>query len=215
MKVIFEATTEPIDIDTARKQCKVDADIPDGSGGFTSEDDDLIMMYLGAAREWCEAHLGVKIAPTTVQTTLDSFPASTTANNVETGGPITLESSPVLALLAITYIDADGLDAVVDDSVYYLDTGPAIPLVRCHTGQVWPTTDGSVENVKVDYSVGYSDPTQSPSPAPIPKSMKIAILLLTSHLYDHRSSTIENALSEMPMGVSFFLGPFKVRRAFA
>lgn len=215
MKIIMDATTEPIDIETARKQCKVDADISDGEGGFTSEDDDLIMMYLGAAREWCEAHLGTKIAATTVETTLDTFPASTTANNVATGGPITLESSPVISLLAITYLDADSLDAVVDSSVYYLDTTPAIPVVRCHPGQVWPTSDGSVENIRVDYVVGYSDPSQSPTPAALPKSIKVAILLLTAHLYDHRSSTVEKALSEMPMGVCYFLGPYKVRRAFA
>lgn len=216
MKVISQATAEPIDIATARKQCKVDADQPDDKGGFVSEDDDLIMMYVGAAREWCEAHMGVTIAPATVETTLDAFPASATANGVTTGGAITLEAAPVLAVLAITYLDEDGMDQVVDQGVYVLDaTGSGLPVVRCQAGQIWPTTDGSVENVKIDYVVGYSDPTQSPTPVALPYSIKVGILLLTAHLYKNRESTVEQALAEMPMGVRFFLGPKKIRRGFA
>lgn len=201
MKIISEAIAEPITRALAYKQCKID---PEGSPP-AHEDDDLLDIYISAAREWCEAYLGLRIAPTQVQIALDDFPTA----------EIVLEGGPVLAVASIAYLDADGAEQVVDVATYELDTTAQVAVIRLLAHETWPKSDGTNNNVKIDYSIGYSLPADSPQDATLPRSMKAAMLLLIAHLYRNRESTVEKALSEMPMGVRFLLSPFKLRRGFA
>lgn len=200
MKIITPATTEPITLALARKQCRVD---PEGSPPV-HEDDELIELFLSTAREWCEAYLGKLIAPTLVEISGNEF-----------ADEITLESGPVLSVESITYYDEDGAQQTIDPGNYELDTTEQIAVIRLVGDATWPTTDGTNDNIRVRYTIGYSVVGESPQVAPLPKSIKTAILLLTNHLYENRSSTVEKALSEMPMGVRFFLGPIALRRGFA
>jgi len=201
MKIIAPATAEPISLELARRQCRVDAE---GSPPVHI-DDDLIMMYVSAAREWCEMYLGTNIAPATAEIRLSAFPTA----------EITLESGPVLGVLQITYLDVDSAEQLVPDTVYELDSTGQVAVIRLRADQSWPDTDASNNNVSIQYSIGYSLPGTSPQDAPLPKSIQIAILLLTSHLYKHRDSTTEVALAEIPMGVKFFLFPFRLKLGFA
>ena len=200
MKIITPATTEPITLALARKQCKVD---PEGSPPV-HEDDELIELFTATAREWCESYLGTLIAPTLVEISGDEF-----------ADEITLESGPVLSVESITYYDEDSVQQTVDPGDYELDTTEQIAVIRLVGDATWPTTDATNDNIRVRYTIGYSVAGESPQVAPLPKSIKTAILLLTSHLYKNRDSTVEQALAEMPMGVRFFLGPLMLRRRFA
>lgn len=201
MKIIAPPTDEPITLDIARKQCRID---PDGSPP-THEDDDLVTIYMSTAREWCEAYTGLALAPTTVQIALDAFPS----------GTLTLESGPVLGNITVNYLDTDGVEQTFGDSFYMLDTNAQIPVLRLLPDQAWPATQNVAGAVVVQYDIGFSTDSDSPISNPIPNSIKAAILLLTSHLYKNRDSTTEQALIETPMGVIHFLQPYIVRRRFA
>lgn len=201
MKIINPAIAEPVSLELARKQCRVDAE---GSPP-THVDDDLIKLYLSAAREWCEAYLGMIVAPTTAQISIDAFPA----------GTIALETGPVLSVVAVLYRDADGAEQTFDDTAYELDTSEQVPAVRLLPDKTWPTTDGSADNVRVQFSVGYSPVGDSPQTAPLPGGIRTAILLITAHLYRQRENTVEKNLAEIPLGAKFFLNPIKLRRGFA
>lgn len=201
MKIITPATAEPVSLELARKQCRVDAE---GSPP-THVDDDLITLYVTSAREWCEAYLGMIVAPTTVEISVDAFP----------DGVLVLPTGPVLSIVSVTYRDADGNELLLDDSLYELDTSEQIPAVRLLPDQVWPATDGSADNVRAQFSVGYSPVGDSPQTAPLPGSIRVAILLITAHLYAHREDSIERALTLIPMGARMFLNPLKLRRGFA
>jgi hypothetical protein len=82
LKIITPATTEPVSLETARLQCKVDAE---GSPP-AHVDDPLLELFTTAAREWVESYLGAIVAPTTVQTEINDFP--------EEDGDLELESGP-------------------------------------------------------------------------------------------------------------------------
>lgn len=202
MKIIQRGTSEPITIEQARKWCKLDA----SGSPPTHEDDDILEdIIIPGAREWCEAYLGMIIAPSIVEIRLSAFPTA----------EITLESSPVIGPVIINYRDALGAPQTFDETLYELDTTSQVAVARLRSGASWPTTDASNDNITVQYSVGYSAAGDSPQDAPLPRSITLAMALLTAHLYKNRESTVETALAEMPMGVKFFLSPLKVRRGFA
>ena len=200
MKIIIPATVEPITLAMARKQCKVDAE---GSPP-AHEDDDLIALYLSASREWCEAYLGRIVAPTLVEIALSAFPTR-----------ITLEQGPVLGVQSITYVNELGVDMVVDPGIYVLDTEGQIALIRLQPDEAWPNAKALPNSIRVRYVLGYSLPGDSPQDAPLPKGIQIAILLLLAHLYIHREATIDANLATVPMGVTAFLSPLKLRSGFA
>lgn len=200
MKIITPAIVEPITLAMARKQCKVDAE---GSPP-THEDDDLIALYLSASREWCEAYLGRLVAPTLVEIALSAFPTR-----------ITLEQGPVLGVQSITYVNELGVNMVVDPGIYVLDTEGQIALIRLQPDEAWPNAKALPNSIRVRYVLGYSLPGDSPQDAPLPKAIQIAILLLLAHLYIHREATIDANLMTVPMGVTAFLSPLKLRSGFA
>lgn len=204
MKIITPATAEPISLALARKQCKIDAELVGSPLELFHEDDELLEVYITAAREWCEDYLGLLIAPTVVEIRLSDF-----------DGDITLESGPVLFVNSIAYTDADGVDQVVDDALYALDTTGQVAVVRLVEDAEWPTSDGSNDNISVMYSIGYSAVGDSPQDAPLPKRIKVAMLLIVAHLNKNREETVERALSNIPMGVRSMLGPLKLRKGFA
>jgi len=204
VKIITPATTEPVSLVTARLQCKVDAE---GSPP-THVDDPLLELFTTAAREWVEAYLGAIVAPTTVQTELDDFPSD--------DGDLTLESGPVLDVQSITYTDDNGDPQTVDEATYTLDTRTEPAVLRLLDGESWPTDVGTVNaGIKVNYVVGYSGDADSPMIAPLPKSIKVAILLILAHLYRNRENSTVVSLQTIPFGATALLGPLKRKMGFA
>lgn len=201
MKIITPASSEPVTLEMARKQCKVDAE---GSPPI-HEDDDIIQLFISAAREWCEAYLGRAVAPTLVEISLDQFPDA----------EITLESGPVLGVAGVYYLDEDGAEQTLAPSVYSLDTTDQVAVLRLNTDEEWPATQDTTDAVRIQYTIGYSAAGDSPQDAPLPKSIQVAILLLIAHLYENRSNTVTQALTTIPFGVTTFLSPLKLRKGFA
>lgn len=201
IKTIVEPAAEPVSLEMARKQCKVDAE---GSPP-THEDDDLIQAFTTAAREWCEAYTGRTIAKKTLELALDEFPEA----------DILIESGPVAGIESITYIDEDGAEQTVDSASYTLDQYQEQTWVIPAIEFTWPATLATVNAVKVRFAAGYTTDTDSPNDLPLPKSIQIAILLLLGHLYENRSNTTDQALTAIPFGVTAFLSPLKLRKGFA
>jgi uncharacterized phiE125 gp8 family phage protein len=147
MKIITPPTVEPITLVQARKQCKVDAE----GDPPVHEDDDLLMLYATAAREWCEHFTGIAIAPTGVQIEMSSFPSA-----------IVLESGPVIGITSVTYLDDAAVRQTVAPSVYYLDTNGSVTTLRLKRGQAWPVALAETGSVRVQYDIGFGVVTTPP-----------------------------------------------------
>ena len=213
MEIITAATSEPVSLAEAKTQCRIDSDI-------TEFDSMIETVWIPAAREFCEASLGMILAPTLVRDTSDSFPGDstrTTSSGVSTTEPgtLALEGSPVLAIQSITYIDEDGIEQTLDNTTYALDNTQQISVVRLNSGETWPATDSVANAVKVNYTVGYSAAGDSPQDKPMKGSIKAAMLMLVAHFYRNPEATVEKALTEVPMGVCWLLRPIQLRSGFA
>lgn len=200
-KIITEAVGEPITLVEARNQCRLDAD---GSPP-THPDDSQLEIFIAAAREWAQTYTGRALATQTVELALDAFP----------GAEIELTVGPVQSIVSVTYVDDDEVEQTVDPTSYTLDDYSPRTWLLPASGQEWPTAGEFVNAVKIRQVVGYSLPGESPQSHPMPKSVKMALLLIVGHLYKHREENVEKALATIPLGARHFLEGTKIRQGMA
>lgn len=200
VRVVAQPVAEPITLTEAKMQIKID------ELGSPRPDDDLIMLYVGAAREWCENILGRSLAPQTFEVAVREFPG-------EAG--LRLPMSPVTEITSVTYIDEDGDEQTLDPEVYLLDSFASPPLFLLATDQEWPTISDVPNAVKIQFTSGYSLPGESPQVYPLPLVLKAAMMLMLGHLFLNRESTTSQQLIEIPNGVRSFLWPYQLRFSIA
>jgi uncharacterized phiE125 gp8 family phage protein len=201
MNIITAAVAEPIPVTLARKQCRIDGDY----------EDELLEIYITAAREWAETELGRCVAPTLVRTTGSAFPADVAS----APGTIVLETGPVQRVVGIDYDDEDGVLQTLDPALYAIDDTGEIPVVRLVGDATWPATSTAANPVRVNYMVGYSAVGDSPQDFPLPGRIKAAMLLVIGHLNANRQDSVEKALTTIPLGAKRFLVGISLRRGFA
>lgn len=202
-KVIVDATEEPITLVEARMHLRLDAE---GSPAAHPEDA-LVTALITAAREHAEKFTGRTIARKTLELALDSFPVSPGTSAYLLA--MEIPAPPLLQLQSVIYTDADGEHAFTG---YQLDTYSEPPrLLPDASSSAWPiTTSGQANSVRIRYLAGYTLPGDSPDLAPLPKSIKQAMLLHIGHLYENRQAAGYAKLDVLPMGVESLLRPYRV-----
>lgn len=110
-------------------------------------------------------------------------------------GGIELPWPPLLEVLSIVYVDADGTEQTLDPSLYQV-MSPSGP--TCRKGvvapvpdQVWPTTQsGALEAVTVEYKAGYVRTSVSPHEGEVPADLLHGQLLVIGEMYKQRSESV-------------------------
>ena len=198
-KVIVAPDAEPITVAEARvhleAQAYEDSDVD-------PLDDAMIEAMLGAARESCEAFLGLSLATKTLEIALDTFP--------DDGEPVDLPFGPVREILSASW--GDESDQELDVADFVLDNYRSPNQMRQTAG--WPSVTSSPNSIKVRYLAGYG--VDSDGGEVLPKAIRTAILLLTGHYFANREAVnIGNITSELPWGVEALLRPLRVRLGMA
>ena len=211
---------EPISLAEARLQCKVD---PEGSPP-THPDDDLLSLFISAAREWAEEYTGTAIGARVQELALTIFPgtgnqsttaATGTATLAAKASAITLPEWPVLGIASIAYINAAGSELLVPPADYLLDTSATPRRIILADGAAWPSAKDVVNGFRVRYVIGYSAPGESPQDSPLPRAIKVALLLMLAHLYRNREASSVVALQTIPLGATALLDTQRIRLGFA
>lgn len=192
---------EPISLEQARLQCSIDA-------GITVWDE-LLNVYIIAAREFAEEYTGTAIgARDSLMVQLTTFPAN--------GGAITLPEWPVLGVSSIDYVDKDGNLLFMPQGDYLLNANVKPRTVILASGAAWPAdSGGATNNITVTYTSGYSLPNDSPQDSPLPGAIKVAMLLLIAYWFKQRESVSDKPLAEIPLGVCTLLDTQRIRLGFA
>ncbi len=198
---VITVPVEPVSLDLARLQCKIDADGDPPS----HPDDPLLTIYIGAAREWAESMLGYRVGQVVVETVLSAFPAAS----------IELESGPVLSVASVKYLDEAGVEQTLSDTAYVLDRSVAPALLRLATGQSWPATQAATNAVVIRYTLGYSAVGDDPQVLPLPNGILAAMLLVIAHRYRNREDSTVEQMQSIPLGAAAQLYPIKSRFGFA
>jgi len=132
-------------------------------------EDSLIAGYADGAQEWIEQYCGLKMIRQTVRETFTGF------NRI-----IPLGVGPIDALVAVEY-KLDNVWTAIPIADFSVDFGFAEECIQLLPAKTAPSPDKVVNNVRVQYTVGYTDA------AAVPQPLKDAIYLRATARYTHRA----------------------------
>jgi uncharacterized phiE125 gp8 family phage protein len=189
IKIITPPAIEPLTLDEAKAQCRVDIDT----------DNALLAMLISVARDTCERIAWRAFLTQTIELWLDAWPASNS---------IVLPRPPLQSVTKIEYYDIDDIKATVSSAIYAVDTIAEPGKVWLKYNQAWPTTSLREHNaICVTYVAGWTNP------ADVPQSARQAMLMLVGHWYENRESVLVGAISKsLEFAVSTLLGMNRVNQ---
>ncbi len=197
LKLITDATTEPLTLTQAKRHLKVEHTV----------DDDDITDAIVAARKTAEHLTGRSLTTQTWERVLDAFPAS----ELELGMPAADTEDRVLSIVSVVYIDANGDSQTMDSADYSLDsdTPPGWILPSQALG-TWPATLDTANAVRVRFTTGYS-PAADKGRALLRSWMRMQV----GNLYKFREAIVAGvSVAELPSGFhERLLDPYRIWRA--
>lgn len=191
LRVIDKPPVEPVDLATFKSHLRI----------FHNDEDDLIEQYLASARTYAENTLTWRaLVERTLEYSLDRFPAI-----------IKLPRPPLLEVISIKYLDADGVEQTLDAADYIVDTHKEPGEI--HPVNSWPSNLYKLPLVTVRYKAGYEpvEGEETDYTANIPDDIKNGILLLAAHFYEMREPYIVGPnVIRVPVSAVDLLMPYRV-----
>ena len=119
--------------------------------------------------------------------------------------PIRVKRSPLRSVTEIRYVDVDGAEQTVSSANYIVDTAAEPGEISPAYGQAWPAARGigtanMPKPIRVRFKAGYGTTAAS-----VPDSLRVPILMIVGHLFEHREAFTEANLSEVGMAVRSFI----------
>ncbi len=128
-------TCEPLHVNDVRQHIRQDI----------TEDDNLIEMYLGAARQFAENICSKQFVSAKLGMLLNGFPC----------GAIKINFGPIASIVAVHYRDKNGQWLDIPPEQYQLDARSSVALLKPAPGYSWPATDDGTGSVEIAFYAGY------------------------------------------------------------
>jgi len=160
-QVTTEPEVEPIDIDEAKLNLRVDCDA----------DDDLITALIVAARRWCEDYENRAYITQTI-----------TAKTFWLPDQIILPRPLLQSVTSIAYIDTAGDEQTLSSDLYAVDVFREPGQVTKAYNATYPSVRGDVNGVTIVYKAGYGDASTD-----VPQETIQAIQIMIQYFYDDRA----------------------------
>lgn len=178
-----QPAVEPVTLAEAKAHLRVDI----------NTDDALIASIIKAAREWCEEYLDRTLVHTQWTMKVDAFPREFVLPRPP------MASSGTVTATTVTYTLETLSTATLQASEYRVDRDATPGVIRQTYAGTWPGHLLDENSVSVSWWGGYgADGTA------VPAAIRSAILMLVSHLYEHRTAVAPGS-SEVPFGVKSLL----------
>lgn len=161
---------------------------------FNSTEDAIVAGFGRAAEQWVSRRLSRSLV---TETWLQLFPAFPSA------GVLRLSRPPLREVVAVTYIDIDGVEQTLSTDQYVVVKDDLEARIERARGATWPATATMSAAVTVEFTAGYGNPSDVPEP------IRHACLLMAAHLYDNRAATSDKALSMNPIAVDALIDPYR------
>lgn len=125
---------------------------------------------------------------------------------------ITLPLPPTIEVLAIEYIDADGVVQTLTPSAYEVIVGGwRAARITPAPGASWPATKAShLDAVRITFRAGYA-PAGSPPTSRVPEPIRHAIMMLVADWFDARGNHIVGPIGQpLPIATEALVAPYRV-----
>lgn len=159
--------SEPITLTEAKAQLRVESDF--------SDDDVWIATAITVVREQVEALTNRAIMPQSLELAISEFE-----------DVMQLPKPPFSSLASIQYYDENNSIQTLSSSIYQLNDFVEPAEISLAYEQTWPTVYDRPDAIRIAFSAGYADA------ASVPASIKQAMLMLLTDLYDNRSAATTN-----------------------
>lgn len=169
VRVVTGPQQEPVTLAEARLWARIDAD--------DTSQDAMVMLLVGAMREYAENITGRSFIQRTLEVAYDCFPSHV----------INLPYPPLVSVSSISYLDTDGAWQVFSGgspSEFQVDTYHEPGMVWPLYLESWPNTRTELNAVRIRYVAGYSGPSA------IPRALKIWMQARITTLYENREQII-------------------------
>jgi uncharacterized phiE125 gp8 family phage protein len=185
-KLITPPTVEPVSLEEMKTHARIDDD----------GENTLLQALIVAARQWIEKSLSRALINQIYEFALDQCP------NADS---LLLPVGPVQSVIKIESFDDDDTASLMPEMSYLLDGVSAPARVILRKNAQWPDTTRSARGLIVTYSAGYG-----PDASFVPEPLKLAIMQLALHWYEHRGEAVAGSAIQMtPMGVMSLLLPYR------
>lgn len=175
LAVVTAPTAEPVTVDEAKKQLRIDDDT----------EDDFIDTLIEPARVQCETFTGRAFINTTFDYKLDRFPSGYERFTGSYEPAIMLPRPPLSSVTSITYTATDGTSTTLSSSLYAVDTAALPGRITPAYGESWPATRDIPNAVTVRFVAGYGSAATS-----VPANIKHAIKMLVAFMFEHRDDSV-------------------------
>lgn len=208
LKLITAPANDPVTLDEAKAHLRVDFD----------DDDMMIEAFIQAATEYVDGpkgFLGRALVQQTWDFYLDEFPASRLSRRGwKNTSYIQVPLPPLISVGGVFYLDASGTEQEMDTSTYRVDPSSEPGRILLSSGSSWPQIHCEEESsVRIRFTAGYIDSSQSPAVDNVPKMIKAAILLHIGDLYQNRETMVigqRAAAVTLPWASEQLLRPHRV-----
>jgi uncharacterized phiE125 gp8 family phage protein len=181
--VLTPPASEPVSLAEAKNFLRVDHEA----------EDDLIGLFIAAAREAVEQMCGRALITRRVLETLDQW-------RLDGLGAALLEASPARAMHAVRLLDAEGETMIVASLGYRLDGQDAQPRLVFETSAPLPLR--AIGGIEIEYDAGYGADVAS-----VPSKLRLAVLHVVAALYEAREG-----LTPLPETARALAAPFALVR---
>lgn len=193
--LITAPTDRPVSLAEAYEHLRVGTSPTDASLIATMLD--AAISHIDAKRGW----LGIALCPQTWELVLDDFP--------DCDGEIKLPFPPLIQVVSIKYRDASLTEQTLDPASYMVDTdrepGWVVP-----GEDGWPEVGETINAVRVRFSCGWAMDGGSPEAWTGPASIRAAIRLMLSDLYENRQGQTAGVDIKVNPTVDALLMPHRI-----
>jgi len=203
MPITYTLNTAPVDtlitLEDAKTQMYVDH----------SDDDAYIQLLINLAERAVETCSEMYLGTQTVTLYLDRFPSgymgsySGFVSDGNTLQMIKILRNPVKSITTIKYIDTDGTQQTLNASQYKIDINSQPARLVPSFGNDWPSTQGEINAVEIEFICGYSTLADMDTKKPM---LTHAVKLLVGEWYENREAAQDIKLEEIPHGIKNLLG---------
>lgn len=162
-KVVTAPSEEPLTVDEVKYHCRIDEYNQDAVNEHA-----LLNVLISTARQQAESYLKRYLITQTIDCYMDEFPYWE------------IRLPPIQSVSSITYLDQDGVSAVLSPSNYIVDSVSMPSRITPSYGNVWPVAREQNNAVIVRFVAGYG------AKAAVPQCIKNWMLMRIKTLYDSR-----------------------------
>lgn len=206
LQLVTKPANDPVTLVETKAHLRVDF----------SDDDDMILAFIQAATEYVDGpkgFLGRALIQQTWDLYLDGFPCPTFGRLGRRTASIEIPLPPLISVDGVFYLDGSDTEQEINQSSYRVDTSSEPGRIVLTTGASWPSVRQIESSVRVRFTAGYIDASNSPPIDNVPRMIRAAILLHVGDLYANRETMVigqRAAAVTLPWAAEQLLRPHRV-----